>query len=139
MSDQDLTYCFSRTIGDRLVRIGHYGPHQVGLGLVLHRSVPIYNGRWVLERAIKEIATYEDAMVLRPLLNLPEIAPYFVKVSDEQVAALRRVLSGAREAWAANKYADSDREDDRLLATLAVAGTVTALGVCLDLRPVEMP
>lgn len=139
-----LRYCFTRTEGDHSERIGHYGPHQVGLGLVLHHTDPSFNARWVLERAISEVQNYVDASdtyldTIRPVLTRPEVTPYFVEVTDEEATALRRLLAEAQEIWVTEQYSRYELDEDRLLGNLAESGMVAALGLCLDLRPVEMP
>lgn len=139
MSTGELTYCF--TPDGETVRIGHYGPHQVGLGVVFRRSNPVFNGRWVLERAIAVAEEAGDSSLdrLRPLLTRAEVTPYFVEVTYEEVVALRRLLSGAQDYWVSEKFASHDQDGDQLLGQLAEAGVVVALGLCLDLKPIVMP
>jgi hypothetical protein len=141
MTDHDLRYCFTADGG---LRIGHYGPHQVGLGVAFSHENPGYDGRWLLRRAIDMADGYQDAGddyldTVRPLLTREEAVPYFVEVSTQEVAALRRLLAEVQQCWITEAYTASDSEDDQLLGMLADKGVVTALGLCLDLQPVEMP
>ena len=145
MGDGELTYCFTRIEGTRSVRVGHYGPHQVGLGLVLDRADPRRTGRWVLSRAIVDLRSVRsdtgdiagDIDAVHPLLNRPEATPFFVEVGNEEAKALRRLLAGAQTLWAATPPSEPDNERG-LLHQLAQTRTVAALGLCLDLRPVAI-
>lgn len=139
MTERTLTYCLTVDEGlDSETRIGHEGPHQVGLGAVFG-SDDDRDGRWVLEQAIRlPGCSGEDVDLVRPLLSRPEVKPYFVKVSHDEATALRRVLGAANKHWISAEYADS-QDNERLLVLLARTGLVAALGHCLDLQPYPMP
>jgi hypothetical protein len=141
MTDHELQYCFTADGG---VRIGHYGSHQVGLGVAFSRENPGYDGRWLLKQAIdladgRRHADDDYLDTARPLLTRKEIVPYFVEVSTKEVAALRRLLTEAERYWISQAYLTSDNEEHQLLGELADKGVVTAVGLCLDLQPVKMP
>jgi hypothetical protein len=141
----NITYCFTRDEGkSHEERIGHEGPHQVGLGLVFAGSDPDHDGRWVLRQAITLAEGYEDdrdddITLVQPLLTRPGVRPYFVEVTNDEQAALRRLLFDAQDYWVVNNYASGEGDEDRLLGQWAEAGMVMAIGHCLDLKPVRMP
>lgn len=144
-----LTYCFTLAEGKyNEERLGHEGPHQVGLGLTFAGSPsPDFNGRWVLQQAITLAEGYEDdrdddIAIVEPLLTRPEVRQYFVEVTDVEQAALLRLLDDAQDYWVVNSYANrvsEGEEEDVLLGQLADAGLIKVIGDCLDLKMVTMP
>lgn len=106
------------------------------LGLRYKWSTAQHDGRWVLAQAA-ELATGYDAVrdadvkIARAVASRDLTADGFTVVSDDELAAVQRILEDAEDYWDVNDYADSPDSDDedRLLGQLASYGWVKAYGI----------
>ena len=107
--------------------------HVLGLGFKW-AYCPI-DGRFVLGEAATLAEGYEDGRdadveIARAVADRPMVRKWYTEVSDDELAAVQRLLDEAQDYWVSCDYADdSENETDQWLGKLADAGLVHSYGV----------
>lgn len=108
--------------------------NTLGLGLTWAGFTTDFDGREVLKEAVTLAEGYEDSRdddieLASAVADRPLVGKYYTQVTDEELAAVRRLLEDAQDYWIVNDYAsDSDDERGQMLGLLADAGHVKRYG-----------
>jgi hypothetical protein len=112
--------------------------HQIGIGIrwsdngidarrVVQEALDLTRvGLEDQDREVREQITADVALV-EPLLTRPEVEPYYIEVTDEEQAALKRILEDAQNYWVSCGYSGDENPDDAVLGLLAESGWVVAI------------
>ncbi len=108
--------------------------NRLGLGLTWAGFTSEFDGRQVLKEAAILAEGYDDCRdddieIAQTVADRPLVGKYYVDVTDEELAAVRRLLVEAQDYWVDCDYAtDSDDPTGQMLGQLAEAGHVKRYG-----------